>query len=255
MLQTALAHRAVEPLLSDAPFSVNGTRVKVWASMKSFQPKQEGAPPDDDVPGNSSAPRPDQTPDQTPDQPIQKTALMTRPAHRNRNTEVDVRGEKRSNANHASVTDPDARLFKTSPDAGATLCFMGHTVLETRNGLIVQADLTQTCGHAERRAALDTIHRHSPGSTRRLTLGADKGYDRADFGASCDSPASPCMAAYSFGVCQPMLEWTRPVFVRQAVRRFHVASLISDALLSRSGFSQTGLAGLGSWSFRALTGC
>ena len=61
------------------------------------------------------------------------------------------------------------------------LCFMGHTLMENRSGLIVQADLTRADGHAERHAALDMIHRHSPGSTRRLTLGADKGYDSADF--------------------------------------------------------------------------
>ena len=61
------------------------------------------------------------------------------------------------------------------------LCFMGHTLMENRNGLIVQTEVTQADGHAERRAALDMIHRHSPGSTRRLTLGADKGYDSADF--------------------------------------------------------------------------
>jgi IS5 family transposase len=58
---------------------------------------------------------------------------------------------------------------------------MGHTLMENRNGLIVQAELTHADGHAERRAALDMIHRHAPGSTRRLTLGADKGYDSADF--------------------------------------------------------------------------
>jgi transposase len=176
-LAAILAHREVEPLLSDEHFSVDGTLVKAWASMKSFQPRQEGVPPDDDAPGNAPATRPDQT----PDQPIQETAPMTRPAHRNRNTEVDFRGEKRSNATHASVTDPDARLFKKSPGAGAMLCFMGHTLMENRNGLVVQADLTRADGHAERRAALDMIHRHSPGSTRRLTLGADKGYDSADF--------------------------------------------------------------------------
>ena len=63
----------------------------------------------------------------------------------------------------------------------ATLCFMGHTLMENRNGLVVQADLTHADGHGERRAALDMINRHAPGSTRRLTLGADKGYDSADF--------------------------------------------------------------------------
>lgn len=61
------------------------------------------------------------------------------------------------------------------------LCFIGHALMENRSGLIVQADLTGASGRAERRAALDMIHRHDPGSTRRLTLGADKGYDTAEF--------------------------------------------------------------------------
>lgn len=86
---------------------------------------------------------------------------------------VDFRSEKRSNATHASTADPDARLYKKSPGTGAMLCFIGHALMENRSGLIVQGDLTQADGHAERRAALDMVHRHSPGSTRRLTLGAD----------------------------------------------------------------------------------
>ena len=90
-------------------------------------------------------------------------------------------GRRRSNATHASTTDPEARLHKKSPGTGAILCFMGHTLMENRNGLVVQAELTQADGHAERQAALDMIHRHAPGSTRRLTLGADKAYDSADF--------------------------------------------------------------------------
>jgi IS5 family transposase len=64
------------------------------------------------------------------------------------------------------------------------LCFMGHTLIESRNGLVVQADLTHADGHGERKAALKMINSHSPGSTRRLTLGADKGYDSADFVAA-----------------------------------------------------------------------
>lgn len=105
---------------------------------------------------------------------------MTRPARRDRNAEVDFRGERRTNATHASTTDPDARLYRKSPGTGAMLCFMGHTLMENRNGLIVQAELTRADGHAERQAALAMLQRQSPGSTRR-TLGADKGYDSADF--------------------------------------------------------------------------
>lgn len=176
-LAAILAHREVAPLLSDEHFSVDGTLVKAWASMKSFQPKGEGAPPDGDSgPGDPPATRTADLPGQP--QPEIETTPMTRPA---RNADVDFRGERRSNATHASTTDPDARLYRKSPGAGAILCFMGHTLMENRSGLIVQADLTQADGHAERRAALAMIHRHSPDSTRRLTLGADKGYDSADF--------------------------------------------------------------------------
>lgn len=177
-LAAVLAHSEVAPLLSDEHFSVDGTLVKAWASMKSFQPKVEDAPIEDGGgPGDPPATRFDAPSDQH--QP--ETAPMTYPARKNRNAEVDFRGETRSNATHASTTDPEARLYKKSPGTGAMLCFMGHTLMENRSGLIVQADLTQADGHAERQAALAMIHRHSPGSTRRLTLGADKGYDSADF--------------------------------------------------------------------------
>ena len=179
-LAAILAHREVAPLLSDEHFSVDGTLVKAWASMKSFQPKDEGMPPDEDGgPGDPPATRTVDAPDQP--QPEIETTPMRRFAHKDRNAEVDFRGERRSNATHASTTDPEARLYKKSPGTGAILCFMGHTLRENRSGLIVQADLTRADGHAERRAALDMIHRHSPGSSRRLTLGADKGYDSADF--------------------------------------------------------------------------
>lgn len=117
---------------------------------------------------------------------------MPRPTRQHRNAEVDFRGERRSNATHASSTDPDARLYKKSPGTGAMLCFIGHALMENRSGLIVQGDLTQADGHAERRAALDMVHRHSPGSTRKLTLGADKGYDAsafvADLRQACVTP-------------------------------------------------------------------
>lgn len=179
VMAAILAHPEVKPLLSDEHFSVDGTLVKAWASMKSFQPKESSAPPDGEDPGS---PPPTDTTLTTSDQPqATETPPMPSPSRASRNAEVDFKGEKRSNATHASVTDPDARLYKKSPGASAVLCFMGHTLMENRNGLIVQADLTRADGHAERKAALDMIDRHSPGSSRRLTLGADKGYDSADF--------------------------------------------------------------------------
>ncbi|MFZ3581702.1 IS5 family transposase [Loktanella sp. DJP18] len=179
VMAAILAHREVAPLLSDEHFSVDGTLIKAWASMKSFQPKAGVTPPDDQ--GPDDPPTSTIAPDNQPTQSEPETEPMPRPHHRNRNAEVDFKGEKRSNATHASTTDSEARLYKKSPGAGATLCFMGHALMENRHGLVVQGDLTQADGHAERRAALDMVHRHSPGSTRRLTLGADKGYDAAEF--------------------------------------------------------------------------
>lgn len=182
VMAAILAHPSVRPLLSDEHFSVDGTLIKAWASMKSFQPKEETAPPQDDEPGGPPPPAHDQPfadidtpPQQTETQPMPDTPRQPR------NAEVNFRGEKRSNATHASVTDSDARLYKKAPGAAAMLCFMGHTLMENRNGLVVQADLTHADGHGERKAALEMINRHSPGSTRRLTLGADKGYDSTDF--------------------------------------------------------------------------
>jgi len=181
-LAAILAHREVAPLLSDEHFSVDGTLVKAWASMKSFQPKPEAAPPDGGD-GPDDPPPPPSADAETPAEvsPKPETAPMAAIKPKDRNAEVDFRGQKRSNATHASVTDPEARLYRKSPGTGASLCFIGHTLMENRNGLIVETEMTKADGHAERRAALAMIHRHSPGSTRRLTLGADKGYDCADF--------------------------------------------------------------------------
>ena len=181
VMAAILSHPEVKPLLSDEHFSVDGTLVKAWASMKSFQPKDSTPPPPDDDPGAPPPPSAEETftdssqPQQTETPPMPYTPRQTR------NAEVNFRGEKRSNATHASVTDPDARLYKKAPGAAAMLCFMGHALMENRNGLVVQAELNHADGHGERKAALEMLNRHSPGSTRRLTLGADKGYDSADF--------------------------------------------------------------------------
>lgn len=200
VMEAILAHREVAPLLSDEHFSVDGTLVKAWASMKSFQPKADAAPRDNDGPGDPPA-SDTTTPETEPSETPTETDPMPRNTHRHRNAEVDFRGEKRSNTTHASTTDPDARLYKKSPGTGAMLCFIGHALMENRNGLIVHGDLTQANGHAERKAALDMIHSHSPGSTRRLTLGADKGYDAGEFVSdlrqACVTPHVAQKARYS----------------------------------------------------------
>ena len=136
-----LAHSEVAPLLLDAHFSVDGTLVKAWASMKSFQPKADVSSPDDDGPGDP--PAPDTTLEPAPSETPAATDPMPRTSRRHRNAEVDFKGEKRSNTPHAATTDPEARLYKKSPGTGARLCFMGHTLMENRNGLVVQGDLTK----------------------------------------------------------------------------------------------------------------
>ena len=89
-------------------------------------------------------------------------------------------GQKRSNATHVSTTDPEARLYRKGNGKEAKLSYLGHTLMENRTGLIVEASVTAVSGYAEREAALAMIERHRPGR-RRLTLGADKGYDAAEF--------------------------------------------------------------------------
>lgn len=146
-LEAVLRHAKVKRFLSDDHFSVDGTLVEAWASLKSFRAKD----------GNDEPPSP------------------------GRNGERDFHGEKRTNDSHESKTDPDAKLFRKGKAQPAKLYFMGHAMIENRHGLVVQADATAATGKAERQAALSMVDRHDPGSQRRLTLAADKGYDTSDF--------------------------------------------------------------------------
>lgn len=133
---------------SDDHFTVDGTLLDAWASQKSFRPK--GEPPEEPT--------------------------------GDRNPEVDFRGDKRSNETHASRTDPDARLARKKGKE-SKLCYMGNALMENRNGLIVEAEVLHATGTAEREAALLMIDR-LPATSRRRTLGADKGYDTKDFVAA-----------------------------------------------------------------------
>jgi transposase len=164
-LAAILAHKQVAPLLSDEHFSVDGTLIEAWASLKSFQPKAGtgGAEPPADASGSG-----------------QEAAPVSGTADKGRNAEVNFHGSKRSNETHASLTDPDARLFRKGEGKEARLCYMGHALMENRHGLVVEASLTHADGHAERNAALAMIE---PRADRpvRITLGADKGYDAEDF--------------------------------------------------------------------------
>lgn len=140
----------VSGLLSSEHLSVDGTLIDAWASMKSFVPKDGSGEP---------------------------------PAG-GRNGERNFRKEKRSNATHASRTDPDAQLFRKGDGQSSKLCFMGHALMENRNGLIVDCELTKATGTAEREAALAMIKRSRKARTvrrSRVTLGADKGFDAAGF--------------------------------------------------------------------------
>ena len=152
LLEAVLSQPQVKRLLSSELFSVDGTLIQAWASMKSFKPKQ---PPNND--GGPSGGRGD-----------------------GRNAPADFRGQKRSNDTHQSTTDPDARLYRKGPGMEARLCFIGHGLMENRSGLIVDARLTRVSGHAERLAALDMVQ-HVADRPCAVTLGADRGYDAADF--------------------------------------------------------------------------
>jgi len=143
-------HKKVRRLLSRDHFSVDGTLIEAWASMKSFRPKGSD---DDRGPG--------------------------------RNGERDFHSEKRTNETHESTTDPEARLHRKGNGRESKLCFMGHALMENRNGLVVGGGITMASGTAEREAALDMIDKHRPmerkGGKRRITLGGDKGFDVAAF--------------------------------------------------------------------------
>lgn len=132
-----------KPFMSDEHFTVDGTLIEAWASHKSFRRKDgQGKPPE-------------------------------------AGGDVDFHGEKRKNETHASTSDPDARLFKKSKGSEAKLSYLGHVLMENRNGLLVQTFLTEATGKAEREAAL-LMAEAIPGG-KRVTLGGDKNYDTQEF--------------------------------------------------------------------------
>jgi transposase len=146
-LAAVLSQAKVKRLLSTDHFSVDGTLIDAWASMKSVRPKDgSDSPP----PGGG------------------------------RNAEADFHGHRRRNETHASVTDPDARLYKKGTGKESKLCFMGHGLMENRHGLLVDACLTLADGKSERVAALHMIEPRAD-RPRAITLGADKAYDTQDF--------------------------------------------------------------------------
>lgn len=145
-------------LISAEHFSVDGTLIDAWASMKSFRPKDE-----DDGDGNGWG---------------------------------DFRGTKRSNQTHESKTDPEAKLMRKGKGQPAKLCYSANVLMENRSGLVVDMSVVAATGTAERDTALEMIERL--GGTSRITLGADRGYDAAEFIAACrDFGVSPHVAQHT----------------------------------------------------------
>ena len=145
-LAAGVAQPKEKRLLSSDHFSVDGTLLEAWASIKSFR-RKDGSDNDSSGPG--------------------------------RNAERNFHKEKRSNETHVSTTDPDARLYRKADGRESRLCFMGHVLMENRNALAVDAALTHATGTAEREATLVMLDRRK--RKCRITLGADKAYDATAF--------------------------------------------------------------------------
>jgi transposase len=158
--EQVLAQARTAGLTSDEHFTVDGTLVEAWASLKSFKKKDDTAqqPPDD--PGNPT---------------------------------VNFHGEQRRNDTHESTTDPEARLYRKGNGQEAKLCFMAHVVMENRHGLAVGGAVSQATGTAEREVALELLDEMP--RAQRITVGADKGYDTRGFVASLrERDATPHIA-------------------------------------------------------------
>lgn len=145
-LRAVLTQPRVKRLIGSDHFSVDGTLIEAWASVKSFR-RKDGSDNDPEGPG--------------------------------RNAERGFHAEKLSNETHRSTTDPEARLYRKGNGQPARLCYMGHALMENRHGLAVDGMVTQATGWAEREAALQMLDRR--GLRRRITLGADKAYDVRGF--------------------------------------------------------------------------
>jgi transposase len=148
--ERVLAQARERQLLSAEHFTVDATLLESWAGLQSFRAKAQDPsdPPPPDDPGNPT---------------------------------VNFHGERRTNATHQSTTDPDARLFRTGHGREAKLSYMGHVVMENRNGLVVGAQVTTATGTAEAHTAEDLVEQVVGERERRCTVGADKAFDTRDF--------------------------------------------------------------------------
>ena len=139
----AIARR--EKLLSEEHFTVDGTLLEAWASLKSFKKKGDQSEPPPDDPGNPT---------------------------------VNFHGEKRSNQTHQSTTDPDARLYRKGPGKEAKMSYMGHLVMDNLHGLVARSAVTIASGTAEAHAAIDMLKQLKRKGIHPKTVGADKWYDQ-----------------------------------------------------------------------------
>lgn len=161
-------------LMSAEHFTVDGTLIEAWASLKSFKPKTEAA--------------------------TERRARNRRKAQRRRsrsgssNPTINFRGQKRRNDTHQSTTDPEARLMRKGNGKEAKLSFSAHALMENRHGMLVDLRIAEASGTAERQVALEMLDDNLPGE-RRITLGADKGYHTRDFVRDCrDRNVTPHVA-------------------------------------------------------------
>ena len=207
-----VAQARAKGLLSSEHFSVDGTMVRAWASLKSFVPKDGPPPPE----GGSKS-----------------------------NPEVNFRGTKRTNETHESRTDPDSRLHRKSKNAEAIPCYLGHVLMENRSGLVVDERLTKATGRAEREAALEMLG-ELPGEGRK-SVGADKGYDTAEFVANCRAiGVTPHVAQNNTNRSSAIDERTtrHPGYALSQVIRKLIETIFGDAKQHR-GFRQLKVRGEG----------
>jgi transposase len=194
--QAVLEEARQRHLLSNQHFTVDGTLLESWASLKSLERKPN-------LGGQHKSKR-------------RRGGGPKGPRGGNRNPEVNWRGEKRSNETHQSKTDPEARLARKGA-VPAKLCYAGHVLMENRNGLVVDVELTEANGRAERETGLRMLHRLGR-KKGRMTVGADKGFDSKDFVQGCRE----------LGVTP---------HIAQNTTRFHGGSAIDGRTVKRAGYA------------------
>jgi hypothetical protein len=214
-------------LCSDDHFSVDGTIIESYASMKSFRPKDESS---DNQPGDSNSFKP-------------------------RNPDVDFHGEKRSNETHASRTDPEAKLYRKGPGKPSQLAHLGHVLSENRNGLIVETCVTEANGTAERDAAIEMLQDYKRKRGRGpQTLGADAGYDAGEFLIRLEQEGiTPHVAMTSYKPADPstaradrkaLIEARLRMQARQQTVQYEVSQRVRKRVEECFGWAKT-IAGLG----------